>query len=64
MFGPFDSYEEIPASQANYILSVSDADNIADIPLDDINGFLAGLEAWYIDEQNRAQSVCHNLVGR
>ena len=37
-------YEQIPATIISYILTVADADNIAQIPLSDINGFLNGLE--------------------
>jgi hypothetical protein len=45
---PYTSYEEINSIDAGYILSVSDADAITDIPLDDINEFFADLEG-YLD---------------
>ncbi len=37
---PYKSYEEINPMDAGYVLSVSDADVITDIPLEDINEFL------------------------
>jgi len=40
----YNDYEEIPWIVADYILSVSDADNIYEIPLDEINDFLYNLE--------------------
>jgi len=40
----FTSHEEIPALLASTILSMADANNIASIPLDDINGFLEMME--------------------
>ena len=47
-FEPYTSYEEIDSVEAAYILGVSDADAITDIPLDDINEFFADLEG-YLD---------------
>lgn len=40
----FKSYEEIPSLVIGYMLSVADADFITDIPLEEINGFLAMLD--------------------
>lgn len=40
----YNNYEEIPWTVADYILSVSDVDNIYEIPLDEINDFLYNLE--------------------
>ena len=40
----FTTHEEIPALTAAHILSVADAENIADVPLEDINDFLNMLE--------------------
>jgi len=40
----YNDYEEIPWTVADYLLSVSDADNIYVIPLDEINDFLYNLE--------------------
>lgn len=47
----FTSYEEIPANLTGYMLTVADADNIADVPLADINDYLNQLEDW-ADEQD------------
>ena len=47
MTTPYTSYEEISPVDAGYILSVSDADVITDIPLDDINDFFAGLDEYH-----------------
>ena len=46
MQGPFnfESYEEIPANTVDYILTVSDADNIAECSLEEINDFLNNIE--------------------
>jgi len=43
----FEAYEEIDSTTASYILSVTDADNIAEVPLNDINSFLEGLNNYY-----------------
>jgi len=40
----FQSYEEIPTNTVEYILTVSDADNITDCTLEEINDFLNNLE--------------------
>lgn len=40
----FTSYEEIPENTVDYILTVSDADNITDCTLEEINDFLNNLE--------------------
>ena len=42
----FMGYEEIPSSLASYMLTVAEADNIAEIPLQDINDFLNGLGSY------------------
>jgi len=52
----FASYEEIPANLSGYMLTVADADNIADVPLEDINEYLNQLEDW-ADEQAWANQV-------
>lgn len=39
---PFKCYEEIPAAVKEYILTVADAFVVEQIPLEDINEFLAG----------------------
>ena len=40
----FQSYEEIPANTVDYILTVSDAENIGECTLEEINDFLNNLE--------------------
>jgi len=40
----FKSYEEIPATITNYILTVANVHNIGQIPLHEINNFLNGLD--------------------
>ena len=52
----FASYEEIPANLSGYMLTVADADNIADVPLKDINEYLNQLEDW-ADEQDYYRSI-------
>lgn len=52
----FTSYEEIPANLVGYMLTVADADNIADVPLEDINDYLNKLEEW-ADEQDYYRSI-------
>ena len=42
----YKKYSEIPAYMRDYLLSVSNSDNIEDVSLEDINGFLNGLEEW------------------
>jgi hypothetical protein len=48
----FIEYEEIPSDTAGYILTVADADNIGEIPIEHINDFLNGLEAYIADVHN------------
>ena len=36
----FNSYDEIPSSFSNHIMSVADADRISDIPLHAINEYM------------------------
>lgn len=43
VFTPFFAYEEIPQLTKEYILTVADANQIEQIPLEEINDFLAGL---------------------
>jgi len=46
MYYKYERYDAIPPSISSYLLSVADADNIAEISLEDINSFLNGLEAF------------------
>lgn len=46
----YNSYEEIGKNATAYILSVSDADTISDIPLHEINDFLDSVND-HIDEK-------------
>ena len=43
----YTDYEQIDSATAAYILNVSDADNIAEIDLKDINMFLNEMDIWY-----------------
>lgn len=43
VFQPFFDYQEIPQLTKEYILAVADANQIEQIPLEEINDFLAGL---------------------
>ena len=43
----FTDYSEIGELQLDYLLSVTDAEDIKDIPITDINDFLNELEDWY-----------------
>ena len=45
----FQSHEEIDAMTASYIVQVADAHSICEIPLEDINSFLEGLDD-FIDQ--------------
>ena len=40
------TYEDIPPLVKEYILTVADAFTVEEIPLEDINEFLAGYEAY------------------
>ena len=40
----FTCHEEIDAMTASYIVQVADAQSICDIPIEDINSFLEGLD--------------------
>jgi hypothetical protein len=42
----YKKHSEIPAYMRDYLLSVSNSGNIEDVSLEDINGFLNGLEEW------------------
>jgi len=43
----YTDYEQIDSATAAYILNVSDADNITEISLIDINKFLNEMDIWY-----------------
>jgi len=43
----FESYEQIPAETVSYILTVSDADDIGECTLEEINDFLNNIEEIY-----------------
>jgi hypothetical protein len=45
----FTDHEEIPTNTADYLLTVADAENIGEIPLEHINDFLNGLEEFVAD---------------
>lgn len=53
---PFKSYDDIPKDIAELIKNVADVPDIKKISLDDINGYLTGLEDYYGDI-NRAFST-------
>ena len=46
----YKSHEEISGLMAGYVLEVADADNIAEIPLEDVNSFIKDLEEYYNGE--------------
>jgi len=46
MFKPYTSYAEIDADTAAYILLLSGASDILDVPLEDINSYFEGLYAF------------------
>ena len=48
---PYESYAEIPVLVAEYVLTVAAEKHIMDIPLEDINSFLAGLHEHYKTKQ-------------
>lgn len=51
MIQKFTCHEEIDTMTASYILSVADANSIWQIPIEDINSFLEGLDD-YIDDDD------------
>ena len=42
----YSTYEEIPVSVESYIISVADVKMLEQLPLEDINSFLNGLEEY------------------
>lgn len=44
---PYREYAEIPVLMRDYLLTVAEKKNIMDIPLEDINGYLHGLDEYY-----------------
>ena len=42
----YSTYEEIPFSVESYIISVADVHALEQVPLEDINSFLNGLEEY------------------
>lgn len=46
----YKSHGEIPGLMASYVLEVADADNIAEILLEDVNSFIKELEEFYNGE--------------
>lgn len=53
--GPFADYDDIPVWLADYLLTVSDAERITDLTVDDINDFLRGLDDYYSDRTEHPQ---------
>lgn len=49
----FQTYEEIPLLISEYILTVAESKSLFDIPLEDINSFLTGLEEYAILTDNK-----------
>lgn len=47
----YKTHNEIPRYMQDYILSVSRETDINNIPVDDINDFLNGLEDWERDRE-------------
>jgi len=47
LYPVFTSYNEIDETTKQYILGVSDSENISDVSLEDINSFLQGLHHHY-----------------
>jgi hypothetical protein len=43
----FTSYDQIDETTKQYILGVSDSENISDVSLEDINSFFQGLHQYY-----------------
>ena len=43
----FTSYDQIDETTKQYILGVSDSENISDVSLEDINSFLQGLHQFF-----------------
>ena len=48
----FTSYDQIDETTKQYILGVSDSENISDVSLEDINSFLQGLHQFYSENYN------------
>jgi len=47
----YKNHSEIPPYMADYITDVvGDVDKVEEVPLDQINDFLNGLEDWYEDD--------------
>jgi len=47
----YKNHSEIPPYMADYITNVvGDVDKVEEVPLDQINDFLNGLEDWYADD--------------
>lgn len=47
----YNEYEEVPVLVQQYIETVADVSNYAEIPLEDINQFLAGLYEFKANEK-------------
>ncbi len=56
----FTSYENMPIWLIDYILTVSDAERITDISLNDINDFLRGLDEYHEQSQDIYSDVGHD----
>ena len=49
----YTDHREIPGSIRYYIMTVADADNIGEVPLQEINDFLNGLDEYERGEAER-----------
>jgi hypothetical protein len=43
----YKDYDDIPTSISDYVLSVTDADNIVEVSIEDINSFLNDQEVYH-----------------
>jgi hypothetical protein len=57
----FYAYEEIPTAVEEYILTVSGAESIRQIPLGDINAFIVGY-AQYQLRQSQEDAIALDLI--
>jgi hypothetical protein len=57
----YQSYAEIPVTVREYILTVADKKTIMDIPLEEINSFLEGMDEFYANQKEELidDSILH-----
>jgi len=57
----YKSYSEIPENITGYMKKVTGSYKLADVPLEDINDFLNGLESYYQEQEKQLNNELQEI---